>query len=160
MDDQAKNVDQEGEDLLTIDEACKFLDTSKSTLYRVLGQGDLKGTKVGKQWRFRKADLTPSLQRGPEAVSVDASARAELDAFLKGRYPSDLAAGASDEDKAGHLIQGILNDAVDAHASDIHFEAQQDGIRIRYRIDGVLADVVTIPRSVQELVTVRLKTLC
>src|SRR5580658_8848870 len=78
-----KEMEQtQAEELLTIDEAAKFLDTSKSTLYRLLGQGDIKGTKVGKQWRFRKPDLTAYLERKPEDVSIDAPGRVELDMFM------------------------------------------------------------------------------
>jgi general secretion pathway protein E/type IV pilus assembly protein PilB len=36
------------------------------------------------------------------------------------------------------LVNEILSEAVEAHASDIHIEAQAAGIKIRYRIDGVL----------------------
>lgn len=36
------------------------------------------------------------------------------------------------------LVNEILSEAIDARASDIHIEAQQSGIKIRYRIDGVL----------------------
>jgi len=36
------------------------------------------------------------------------------------------------------LVNEILSEAVEAHASDIHIEAQGSGIKIRYRIDGVL----------------------
>ena len=36
------------------------------------------------------------------------------------------------------LINGILTDAVQRGASDIHFECYEKDIRVRYRIDGVL----------------------
>ena len=37
-----------------------------------------------------------------------------------------------------HLVNEILCEAVDARASDIHLESQAAGVKIRYRIDGVL----------------------
>ena len=37
-----------------------------------------------------------------------------------------------------HLVNEILCEAVDARASDIHIESQATGVKIRYRIDGVL----------------------
>ena len=37
-----------------------------------------------------------------------------------------------------HLVNEILCEAVDARASDIHLESQATGVKIRYRIDGVL----------------------
>jgi len=45
------------EELLTFDEALQTLGTSRPTLYRLLSQGDVKGLRLAKQWRFRRADL-------------------------------------------------------------------------------------------------------
>ena len=56
--------------IYTLDEAVQFLGTSKPTLYRLLSQGDLKGLKVGRQWRFRKADLIAYMERSPVAVAA------------------------------------------------------------------------------------------
>lgn len=36
------------------------------------------------------------------------------------------------------LVNEILLEAIESHASDVHIESQQTGLRIRYRIDGVL----------------------
>lgn len=43
------------------------------------------------------------------------------------------------------LVNEILSEAVQAKASDIHVEAQESGIKIRYRIDGVLQRQPTPP---------------
>ena len=43
------------------------------------------------------------------------------------------------------LVNEILVEAVEARASDMHLEAQAAGIKIRYRIDGVLQDQPTPP---------------
>ncbi len=50
--------------MLSLDEAAQFLNISKPTLYRLLGQGAVKGLKAGKQWRFRRADLRAYMERG------------------------------------------------------------------------------------------------
>jgi excisionase family DNA binding protein len=154
-----KEMEQtQAEELLTIDEAAKFLDTSKSTLYRLLGQGDIKGTKVGKQWRFRKPDLTAYLERKPEDVSIDAPGRVELDMFMASiGYP--ITADTTDEEKVIHLVHDVIVQAIDAKASDIHVEPMQKGIRVRFRIDGVLHEAFTIPKSIQEFMIARLKVM-
>ncbi len=36
------------------------------------------------------------------------------------------------------LVNEILTEAVENRASDIHIEAQEEGMKVRYRIDGVL----------------------
>jgi type II secretion system protein E len=52
----------------------------------------------------------------------------------------DKAEGAEEAQEASvvRLVNEILLEAVEARASDIHLEAQAKGMRIRYRIDGVL----------------------
>ena len=45
------------ETLLTLDELSKYLQVSKSTLYKLVQAGRVPGTKIGKHWRFRKATI-------------------------------------------------------------------------------------------------------
>ena len=54
--------------LLTFKEAMDFLRVSRSTLYRLMWSGQLRGYKVGSAWRFYHQDLldavaTPATQR-------------------------------------------------------------------------------------------------
>jgi len=39
----------------------------------------------------------------------------------------------------------VINEAVKARASDIHFQPEEDKLRIRYRIDGILHDMLSLP---------------
>jgi type II secretory ATPase GspE/PulE/Tfp pilus assembly ATPase PilB-like protein len=57
------------------------------------------------------------------------------------------------------LVNRLVTDALAAGASDVHFEAQQDGLRVRYRIDGVLQDVPAPPASAREAIVSRLKVM-
>jgi general secretion pathway protein E/type IV pilus assembly protein PilB len=52
---------------------------------------------------------------------------------------------AAQEASVVRLVNEILVEAVEARASDVHVEAQAAGIKIRYRIDGVLHDQPTRP---------------
>jgi type IV pilus assembly protein PilB len=69
----------------------------------------------------------------------------------------------TDADKAAHtapivrLVDVIFKDAAASHASDIHIEPQSNALRIRFRIDGVLRDVMTVPRSAAPAVASRIK---
>jgi type IV pilus assembly protein PilB len=53
----------------------------------------------------------------------------------------------------------LMVQAVNERASDIHVEPTATNLRIRYRIDGVLHDVSTAPRSIAAAVTTRLKVM-
>lgn len=57
------------------------------------------------------------------------------------------------------IINIILAGGVKMGASDIHLESQEDAIRLRYRIDGILQDVVFFPRSVYKLIVSRIKLM-
>lgn len=57
------------------------------------------------------------------------------------------------------LIDLLLTGAVSVGASDVHIEPVQDGVKIRYRLDGVLQDVVKLPPNVTNSIMSRLKFL-
>jgi type IV pilus assembly protein PilB len=55
------------------------------------------------------------------------------------------------------MVDVLLAEAVRARASDIHVEPQARELRIRYRVDGVLRDVMTLPRHATSAVVSRIK---
>lgn len=57
------------------------------------------------------------------------------------------------------LVDNIITKAMEKRASDIHFEPEEDGLRIRYRIDGELLTVANIPKEKQEQLIGRLKAI-
>jgi len=57
------------------------------------------------------------------------------------------------------LVNLLISQAVQDRASDIHIEPQERELRIRYRIDGVLHEVMHPPKSIQAGVTSRLKIM-
>jgi len=57
------------------------------------------------------------------------------------------------------LISALLADAVDRAASDIHFEPEQNFLRIRYRIDGVLRQIRSLHKTYWPAMAVRLKVM-
>ena len=56
-------------------------------------------------------------------------------------------------------IQKILLDAISAGASDIHFEPYERYYRIRYRVDGILAEVAQPPLAIKDKVASRIKVI-
>lgn len=57
------------------------------------------------------------------------------------------------------LVNRWIADAVDLGASDVHLEAAEDALLVRYRIDGVLKLVEQAPPQIQPAVTSRLKIM-
>lgn len=57
------------------------------------------------------------------------------------------------------IVSTILEFAVTSRASDVHIEPQEDRVRVRYRIDGILYDKLSLPKNVQEALISRIKIL-
>lgn len=57
------------------------------------------------------------------------------------------------------IVQTVLAYAVKAKASDIHIEPLEDRSRVRFRIDGVLRERLSLPRRVHDAVISRIKIL-
>jgi type IV pilus assembly protein PilB len=66
-----------------------------------------------------------------------------------------------EEDQAPvvRLVRAILMGAMNAGTSDIHLEPHQPEMRVRYRVDGQLQSVMTIPRHIEEAVVARIKVM-
>ncbi|WP_438483162.1 GspE/PulE family protein [Oleiharenicola lentus] len=57
------------------------------------------------------------------------------------------------------LVHGIINEAIQRRASDIHLEPLERRFRVRYRIDGVLLEVDAPPKRLQLAIISRLKIM-
>jgi type IV pilus assembly protein PilB len=74
-----------------------------------------------------------------------------------GAADDDDLASAADQAPTVRLATGIVTEAARIGASDIHVEPQADGLRIRYRVDGLLRDVMRVPKSASAALVSRLK---
>ncbi len=57
------------------------------------------------------------------------------------------------------VVDVILNYAMYQGASDIHIEPSEKEVVIRFRIDGILYDVMTLPKTLQSAIVARIKVL-
>jgi type II secretory ATPase GspE/PulE/Tfp pilus assembly ATPase PilB-like protein len=62
-------------------------------------------------------------------------------------------------ERATRLVDAVLAEAARRSASDVHFEPTHRALMIRFRADGVLQDVATLPREVAPNMIARLKVL-
>ena len=69
--------------------------------------------------------------------------------------PSDAVEAAPIVD----LVDLVVNSAVTSRASDIHIEPQEKGVLVRHRLDGLLKEVMDLPKWVQDGLTARLKIM-
>ncbi len=92
------------------------------------------------------------------------SLQAEFEALTKEETTSEEAAGEKLQQLAEdipivRMVETLLEYAIFERASDIHIEPSDTEVMVRYRIDGVLHDVMTLPRNIQTGLTARIKIL-
>ncbi len=67
--------------------------------------------------------------------------------------------GLEDDAPIVRFVNLLVSQAIQDHASDIHIEPAEDAVRVRYRIDGVLHEMQSAPKSIQSGVISRLKIM-
>ncbi len=99
-----------------------------------------------------------------ESVTDVVTAMAGDDKFasLAGRGASidlDAVLEAAEDNKIIKLLNLVLMQAIKDRASDIHFEPFEDEFKMRYRIDGVLYEMVPPPKHLGPAITSRIKVM-
>ncbi|MCI0770568.1 MAG: Flp pilus assembly complex ATPase component TadA, partial [Chloroflexi bacterium] len=103
-----------------------------------------------------------------DAIDLNYKASAEIEAHIHEFSPSsEGSADIIDFDASEAVAQAaivraldlIITQAVRDRASDIHVEPQAAGVRIRYRIDGILHDIMNLPSSAINPLISRIKIL-
>ena len=57
------------------------------------------------------------------------------------------------------LVNLLITRAVESRASDVHIEPFEDDLKVRYRIDGVLHDIESVPKKLQPAIVSRVKIM-
>ena len=110
-------------------------------------------------------DLNDAINR---AFDVHGRAQEILDEISVGSIPGlDLAQSESEDEllrsaedaPVVKLVQNIIASAISSNASDIHIEPHEDAVRVRYRIDGLLYDELTVPVNYRSAIASRIKIM-
>ena len=102
-----------------------------------------------------------SFGEGP-TVDVDEFDRIVGDALDDVEHVTEddmLGARGEIEEPIVKLVSGILINAIKIGASDIHIEPYENSVRVRYRVDGVLALAMNLPLRIKNSVVSRLKIM-
>ncbi len=79
--------------------------------------------------------------------------------IITGEKDNTPDAESGEEAPVIRMVNLIIKEALRQRASDIHMEPTEEAMRVRYRIDGVLVEVLEIPKENQSAVIVRLKIM-
>ena len=161
------------DDLLRPGEAAAFLQIGKPALYRQVFQRRIKPIRVRGRLFFRVADLLAYREHHTgmadgEAVEPDETAaearasdtvpRSDPTAAIVDIMKEIVPPGYADDHDAGSMVEqapiirmanAILVQAIQAGASDIHIEPYRRSVWVRFRIDGVLHEMLAIPKHIE-----------
>jgi general secretion pathway protein E len=94
-----------------------------------------------------------------------------ISSIIEGIDEKGFDAFRQEDDDVGHLkdlaseapiiklVNLIMTRAIEGRASDIHIEPYEDEVKVRYRVDGVLHDMESIPKKLQAAVVSRVKIM-
>ncbi|MGB9661558.1 MAG: GspE/PulE family protein [Moorellaceae bacterium] len=105
--------------------------------------------------RFRQGAGTPQALAEVEEIAAAAGVAPPREAF-----ELDGVTGAGvDNAPAVRLVNRIILQAVQSRASDIHIEPQERDIRVRFRVDGLLREVLHLPSGILNTLVSRIKIM-
>jgi type IV pilus assembly protein PilB len=120
---------------------------------------------IGRPVDFRLAaqtDLMRAIDNSYRALSaVDSQVKLfqARDVLRKDAAVDAETASVEDSAPVVQVVQMIITQALRDRASDIHIEPRPDHVRVRFRIDGALHDVLQLPASMAPAIASRLKIL-
>lgn len=115
--------------------------------------------------RIRPVAVVPSRVEKLIADRYKVSLAGEVTEAIKEVSPKDRTLDLSElskiirEPPIAKIVTELLDFAVKARASDIHIEAEEQRSRVRYRIDGILHEKLTLPKEMHETLISRIKIL-
>jgi len=120
--------------------------------------------KIGPGWAIQEA-IDKTYRRMVSAEGIDEALRQDLGLSVASAVTAEesvdvqqLRSQAADPPVV-KVVNYVLSRAAADGASDIHVEAYEDRTRVRYRIDGLLFDLLEVPRSLHLAVVSRLKII-
>jgi general secretion pathway protein E len=129
-----------------------------SEVRRVLGRQLYLSSTSSEQF---EALLAQTYERNSDqamAMMEDVSDELDLDQLAETIEPEDLLE-AEDDAPIIRLINALFTEAIKVDASDIHIEAYENRMRIRFRVDGVLREILQPPKNIAPLVISRIKVM-
>jgi len=120
-----------------------------------------------------EAELITGMKADPVVVGAN-QVRLAIEKYVAGAdalqelelvgHVSEVSESAKDADEdedvvVVRIVNQLIQEAVRERASDIHFEPAENGVRVRYRVDGVLREAAGLPKGSQAELLSRLKVM-
>ncbi len=103
--------------------------------------------------------LPPSAARATAAEPAPAGGALARRTTDEDIFEVPVAQEASEAAPIVDLVDLVINSAVTSQASDIHIEPQEKGVLVRHRLDGILKEVMDLPKWVHDGLVARMKIM-
>lgn len=138
-------------------------DDVMSAIDRVYKSGGGSGTEVVPTGTDISAPMVAGMGGGGGGAGLSSDLRAAIAGYGAKEEISDddteSIAKVSEEAPIIRIAYTIIQQAIKDGASDIHVEPDRRGVRVRYRIDGVLHEVMPLPKYIEKPLTSRFKIM-
>lgn len=114
-----------------------------------------------KVWE-RYEELSKAIQSEAGVISISGESLKQIMSGIKNMQDIKDAVIKTEQDKSkvtSRILETILAGAIAINASDIHFEPEENGVRIRLRLDGVLQELIEIPHKLHKFINSRIKLI-
>jgi general secretion pathway protein E len=105
------------------------------------------------------ADIREAIDFNYQAFGEIAKQFGSVVTTTEATSPEKAAAAVADDSPLAKALNLLVEEAVKSRASDIHIEPEQDKLRVRYRIDGILHEVTSLPIGAHGPLISRIKIL-
>jgi type IV pilus assembly protein PilB len=105
----------------------------------------------------------------PSAITPAANSGGGMAEAMKAMAELGPAAGGDDDENDGtnmaeqapviRMVNAVMVQAIESGASDIHIEPGRRNVRVRFRVDGVLREVMAVPKHIQPPMIARCKIM-
>jgi general secretion pathway protein E len=162
-DDQDQNDNQQGIERLHNQDAIVAINSPAcfqplDDLIRILGRDDIKLVFSTKDAILSAINISYDLSRGSAEQLVQDMEENGSAIISEIEDQADLLDDSSDAPII-KLVNHIISQSVKARSSDIHIEPYQDSFKVRYRVDGILYDLLSPPKWVQPALISRIKVM-
>lgn len=145
-------------------QAIERLRTTRTTFYRWLRTGKIKGLKIGRQWRFRPEDIERFVCGQEPRIDLPVGADSAIAALQSAMNQAGISSALpSHDDPIVRLVDGLVLLAMRSGASDIHVEPMREAgvdagvAMVRLRLDGVLHEAMRFDLRLLPAVVERIK---
>ena len=153
----------------------QIIASQKTHGYEVVSPNKMTPTLYHELYKFLKKDFvfnqcssdqfneiltnTFSIDNTSNDIYEELSDEFDLQSFAGSISATEDLLSGGDDTPIIKLINGVISQAIKQRASDIHFEPYEDQLIIRYRIDGILKEVLSQDSRIASLVIARIKII-